>query len=369
MGAILGSCNNDPQVYNEPFLENTAYDSEEESEPGASGDVLSIKQEEAKVQHVVEVENTSAGNMHPAHVQLNAALGGGDVKVPLEPLGSSTGLNTTSFLSLEESKPIIFENIATLDAYINVHLSADDLDTIVAQGDIGQNEITEEFKSFDFNKKVVDDTSGSLLTGKRLNDEALATLSFDYTPSGRSHPAHIHENATVEGGGILSSFTPVVGDAAMSQSHVETLDGDTTFGYEDPMGVDGYMNVSLDDSGTNVAQIDIDRNEGAANFVTYDLDEQVVDDTSGSLLIEERLNDEVLTTLSFDNTPADGLHPTHTYENTAKDREAVHFSFIPVVGDTGMSQPYVEQLDDTTLGHANVMEVEGYVNVYLSLTD
>ena len=199
MGAILGSCNNDPQVYNEPFLENTAYDSEEESEPGASGDVLSIKQEEAKVQHVVEVENTSAGNMHPAHVQLNAALGGGDVKVPLEPLGSSTGLNTTSFLSLEESKPIIFENIATLDAYINVHLSGTEMSTIIAEGNIGANDGSTEGNTTNF------DVSSGGASADVFNDGGFTNANnpnltlkrgetYTFTVNSPGHPFYINSS-------------------------------------------------------------------------------------------------------------------------------------------------------------------------------
>ncbi|GAA0763652.1 CHRD domain-containing protein [Psychroflexus lacisalsi] len=374
LGLLVVSCDNDDSLnpVTDPVLDNIRYDLDERSESGVRGDAVFNEQADGSVQLILEVEGTSAGNMHPAHIHMNSAVEGGSIIVSLEPVDGETGLSITTFTSLDDGTPLSYEDISELDAYINVHLSANDLGTIVAQGDIGQNELTGESKSYDLEERAVPGISGSVLFEERLSGEALATISLDGTPDGGMHPAHIHMNSAVEGGAILYTFNPVNGTTGMSQSNVATLDGGSEFVYADILEVDGYVNVHLsaDDLGTIVAQSDIGQNELTGEFKSYDLEERAVPGISGSVLFEERLSGEALATISLDGTPDGGQHPAHIHMNTAVEGGSILYSFNPVNGTTGMSQSNVATLDDgTAFVYADVLEVDGYVNIHLSADD
>ena len=83
-----------------------------------------------------------------------------------------------------------------------MHLSAEELETIVAQGDIGSNELTGTSAMYMFGEKDVPGITGMLTLFKRKSNETLARLSLVNTPEGGVHPAHIHNNSAAELGGI-----------------------------------------------------------------------------------------------------------------------------------------------------------------------
>ncbi|MBZ9651964.1 CHRD domain-containing protein [Psychroflexus montanilacus] len=373
MGLFIVACDNDDSLnpVTDPILDNIRYDLGELNDSGVSGDAVFNEQENGSIQLIVELEGTSAGNMHPTHIHMNNALEDGDIIVSLEPVDGETGLSITTFSALDDGTPISFEDIEGLDAYINVHLSAND-DTVVAQGDIGENAFTGDEKSFDLEERDAPGISGSILFQERENGEALATISLENTPAGGMHPAHIHMNTAAEGGDIIYTFTPVNGDTGMSQSNVAALDDDTEFGYADVLEVDGYVNVHLsaDDLGTIVAQGDIGQNELTGESITYTLNEVDVPGINGDVTFEERVNGEALATLNIANTIPGEEHPAHIHANSASEGGDIIYTFAPVNGDTGMSQSNVSALDDDTeFGYADVLEVNGYVNVHLGPGD
>jgi hypothetical protein len=55
---------------------------------------------------------------------------------------------TTTFKTLDNGSAITYQALLDFDGYINVHLSADKLATLVAQGDIGQNDLTDVSKVY-----------------------------------------------------------------------------------------------------------------------------------------------------------------------------------------------------------------------------
>ncbi|HSI69429.1 MAG TPA: hypothetical protein VK941_04290, partial [Gillisia sp.] len=179
------------------------------------------------------------------------------------PVNGTTGMSMTNVSALDDETVFGYDDVMEVDGYINVHLSADDLATIVAQGDIGQNELTGEAKTYTLNSKDVPGINGTATFEERMNGEALATLNLDNTPPGGEHPAHIHMNTAEEGGGIIFTFMPVNGTTGMSMTNVAALDDETAFGYGDVLEVNGYINVHLsaEDLETIVAQGNIGANE------------------------------------------------------------------------------------------------------------
>ncbi|MCQ6468237.1 hypothetical protein NPN14_23720, partial [Vibrio parahaemolyticus] len=86
--------------------------------------------------------NTIAGASHPAHIHLNTAAEGGDIALTLNAVDGTTGKSTTVLKALDNGTKITYQELLNFDGYINVHLSTSSLATLVAQGDIGQNELT-----------------------------------------------------------------------------------------------------------------------------------------------------------------------------------------------------------------------------------
>ncbi|WP_205677206.1 CHRD domain-containing protein [Antarcticibacterium arcticum] len=336
---------------------------------GISGTATFEQRKNGDALATLQLDNTPNGGMHPAHIHANTAVEGGDIIFTFTPVDGNSGMSKTNVSSLDDGSAFGYDDVMDVNGYINVHLSADDLGTIVAQGDIGQNELTGERKIYDLNEVAVAGISGTATFEERKNGDALATLQLDNTPDGGMHPAHIHSNTAVEGGGIIFTFNPVNGTSGMSKTNVSGLDDDSAFGYDDVMEVDGYINVHLsaNDLGTIVAQGDIGQNELTGQSKTYQLSEKDVPGISGTATFEERKNGEALATLQLQNTPPGGSHPAHIHENTAAEGGDIIFTFNPINGTSGMSKTNVASLDDdTAFGYDDVLEVDGYINVHLS---
>jgi hypothetical protein len=352
--------------------EEKSYDLGEKDAPGISGTVLFQERENGEALATINLMGTPDGGMHPAHIHMNTAVEGGSILYTFNSVDGTTGMSQSNVAALDDTSEFGYADVLEVDGYVNVHLSASALGTIVAQGDIGQNELTGEEKSYVLGEKDAPGISGTVLFEERVNGEALATISLVGTPDGGLHPAHIHMNTVVEGGSILYTFNSVDGTTGMSQSNVAALDDASEFGYADVLEVDGYVNVHLSASalGTIVAQGDIGENGLTGEEKSYDLDEKDAPGISGTVLFQERENGEALATISLVGTPDGGVHPAHIHSGNAAVGGPVILTFTSVDGTTGMSQSNVAELNDgTEFGYADVLEVDGYVNVHLSASD
>ncbi|MEO2058822.1 MAG: CHRD domain-containing protein [Mesonia sp.] len=371
---LIMSCSDDDDSFDDPIFEgeSVTYDLRSVADPSISGEATFVEQEDGSTIIELNIMGTPDGGMHPAHIHENTAAEGGDIAISLDPVDGSTGMSTTIVSADDNGNAVTFEELTSYDGYINVHLSAEELGTIVAQGDIGQNALTGESLSYDLDERAVEGISGAVMFEERMNGEALATIMLDGTPAGGMHPAHIHMNTAAESGAIAFTFNPVNGDTGMSMTNVSEFDDDTAFMYSDIMDYDGYVNVHLSatDLGTIVAQGDIGQNALTGESLTYTLDEVDIAGVSGTVMFEERMNGEALATIMLDGTPAGGEHPAHIHMGAVGDSGAIAFSFNPVDGDSGMSMTNVSEFDDdTAFMYSDIMDYDGYVNVHASATD
>ncbi|MFN2260851.1 MAG: CHRD domain-containing protein [Psychroflexus sp.] len=369
-GLMLSCSDDDDGGTNvDPIGDQKTYTLMEMSDSGVSGTATFQNQSDGSTLITLDVDGTTSEGMHPSHIHMNTAAESGDIVIDLNEVDGATGMSETVVTSTDSGEMISYEDLLEFDGYINIHLSADELGTIVAQGDIGQNELTGEMKSYNLETRDVDGISGTVMFQERINGEAQATIMLDGTPADGMHPAHIHMNTAAEGGDIIYTFTPVNGDTGMSRSNVDMLDDGSDFGYSDVMDVNGYVNVHLsaDELGTIVAQGDIGQNELTGESITYNLNEMDVPGISGTVMFEERMNGEAQATIMLDGTPPAGEHPAHIHMNTAAEGGDIIYTFMPVNGETGMSRSNVATLDDdSSFGYSDVLDVDGYVNVHLS---
>ncbi|HKK89354.1 MAG TPA: CHRD domain-containing protein [Saprospiraceae bacterium] len=374
LGLITFSCedDDDDMMNPGPTGDEMVYELGSRDVQGMSGTATFVKNDDQSTTIILELQGAVDGDSYPAHIHDNTAVEGGGIAVSLEPVEGSNGRSEITISELDNGQAITYEELLQYDGYINVHKSANDLATIVAQGDIGQNMLTGEFRLYQLGEKDVDGVNGSARFEERMNGEALATLELNNSTRSEDSPAHIHMNTAAEGGAILFTFNAVDADTDMSMTNVAELDDGSAFGYDDLLNVDGYINVhqSANDLATLLAQADIGQNELTGESKVYVLSEKDVDGIEGTATFMERLNGEALAVLDLENTPQDGEHPAHIHRNTAADGGPIALTFNPVIGATGISHTNISAIDDgTTIGYDQILDFNGYINVHLSAED
>jgi hypothetical protein len=91
---------------------------------------------------VVKLSNTPAGGLHPGHIHANTAAQGGRNCFTFNAVNGDTGISTTNVAKLDNGSAFGYDQVLAYNGYINFHKSATELAVLVAQGDIGQNELT-----------------------------------------------------------------------------------------------------------------------------------------------------------------------------------------------------------------------------------
>ncbi|MFV8321418.1 CHRD domain-containing protein [Flavobacterium sp. LS2R12] len=336
---------------------------------GVTGTATIIEKSDATLSVELELKNTVAGALHPAHIHLNTAAEGGDIALTLKAVDGTTGKSTTTFKALDNGTAIMYQELLNFDGYINVHLSASNLATLVAQGDIGQNQLTGVSKVYPLGSVAVPAISGTATFFKRVNGEALAVVQLQNTANGASHPGHIHANTAAQGGGIVFSFKPVTGGSGLSVTNISKLDNGTAFGYDQLLTFNGYINFhqSTTDLGTLVAQGDIGQNELTGKKVSYVLAQKDVAGISGTVEFAERLNLTTLVTIKLIGTTAGASHPAHIHENNVVMGGNIIAGLNPVNGTTGISKTQVATLvGGAAVTYTQFLTLAAYVNAHLS---
>jgi Cu/Zn superoxide dismutase len=346
----------------------------EKNVAGIMGTVTFAARENGNTLATIMLEGTPDGGMHPAHIHMNSAAEGGGIAVSFNPVDGTTGMSMTNIEMTDNGEALSYEDILSFDGYVNVHLSMEELSTIVAQGDIGINELTGESYTYTLGEKDVAGIMGSVTFAQRVSGTTLATIMLEGTPDGGMHPAHIHMNSAAEGGGIAVSFTPVDGTSGMSVTDIDMTDDGMALTYEDILNYDGYVNVhlSMEELSTIVAQGDIGANELTGNATTYSLMEKDIMGAMGTVTFAERKNGFTLATIMLEGTPTNGMHPTHIHDNSAEEGGLIAVTFKPVDGNTGMSMTTIRRKDGEdgmALTYEDIISYDGYVNVHLSMED
>ena len=269
---LFVNCSNDDDAMQELIVDvptatsNTkTYNLSSVADPNISGTVTVTEFSDNSIQLDLNLQNTPSDGVHPAHVHFNTAAEGGDIAISLEAIDGNTGKSSTNFKTLDNGTAISYSDFLNFDGYVNVHLSPEDLGTLVAQGDIGQNELTGETKTYDLGSVAFEEISGNVTFSKRKNSEALAVVNLVNTSAGAMYPGHIHMNTAAEGGDIVVTLSPVNGDTGLGVTNISAFDDGSSFNYEAILVYDGYVNIHLsaEELGTLVAQGNIGSNEDA----------------------------------------------------------------------------------------------------------
>ncbi len=273
----LGSCSDDDDAADAgpvPTGNAKVYSLDSVSDPTISGTATFTELNNGTIDLLIDLQNTQAGDSHPSHIHMNTAAESGAIVVSLEPVDGDTGLSRTIVNQLDDGTPVSLSDILDFDGYINVHLSMSELSTLVAQGDIGENELTGQSITYDFNSVGSSNVTGTAEFAERNNETTLVTLDLVNTVAGVIHPAHIHENDAITMGPIIVGLTGVDGDTGMSKTQVEILTDGTSVSYSDLLTIDAYINIHESPNNIPVvlAQVNIGSNQGMnTTAINYDV--------------------------------------------------------------------------------------------------
>ncbi|WP_442846012.1 CHRD domain-containing protein [Leeuwenhoekiella sp. H156] len=372
---ILVSCDNDDDNLVLNGENNTGmsqtYDLMSVSDPDISGTVEFIEKNDGSTD-IALVLNRATDGVHPAHIHLGTAAEGGDIAITLDPVDGAQKFSVTNVTALDNGTAISYDELLNFDGYVNIHLSATELNTLIAQGDIGQNDLTGESKSYDLVTKDVEGISGTATFSERVNGEALLEVMLDGTPQGGMHPGHIHENSAAETGGIAITLSTLDGTTGVSKTNISALNDGSDITYTELLDFDGYINfhASAEDLGTLVAQGDIGENELTGNTKEYELVTKAVEGISGTATFAERKSGAALVTVMLEGTPENGMHPGHIHNNSAAETGGIAKTLTTLNGTTGMSVTHIEALNDgTEIGYAGLLDFDGYINFHASAND
>ncbi|MGB3608177.1 MAG: CHRD domain-containing protein [Psychroserpens sp.] len=380
---FLASCSDDDDNGTLDPVNTVTYDLGSVSNPSINGVATFIDNGNGTSTIDLQLQGTSSGGQHPAHIHFNTAAEGGAIALDLGTVDGDTGFSTVTFSTLNDGTAIDFAGLIAFDGYINVHLSENDLDTLVAQGDIGQNELTGTEKSYVLGTVDVDGINGTATFAQRANGETLATIQLNGTPDDGMHPAHIHVGDATQMGVIAIGLGVVDGATGTSSVNISTLDfnddddsNDVAITYTELLNYDGYINVHLsaDELETLVAQGDIGQNELTGTEKSYVLGTVDVDGINGTATFAQRANGETLATIQLNGTPDDGMHPAHIHVGDATQMGVIAIGLGVVDGATGTSSVNISTLDfndddasnDVAITYTELLNYDGYINVHLS---
>lgn len=344
------------------------------SNAAISGTVTFAERDDDQVLITIQLTGTQSGGTHPAHIHANSAAEGGGIVLDLTDINGATGKSETIVKALNDDTPLTYDELLAFDGYVNVHLSASDLGTLIAQGDIGENELTGDTKVYTLGPVSNPAISGTATFAKRVNGETLVTVSLIGTTAGDSHPSHIHASSAAKGGGIVIDLNDIDGTTGKGRTSVTALNDATPITYDQLVDFDGYLNVHLSDTdlGTLIAQGDIGQNELTGDSKVYTLTPVADPAVTGTATFAKRKNGTTLVTVALTGTTPGATHNSHIHSNTVADGgQPIVINLTAVNGTTGIARTSVTKLNDvgTTVGapitYEELLNFNGYLNVHV----
>lgn len=187
----------------------------------------------------IEVTLTGApSGTHPAELCMNSIVEGGPVVVTLNPV-DATGRSSTNINTMTYNELIVYSG------FIRVLLSSNELDVILAQGDIGGNVMTATSITYALETIEAFVVSGTAYFQKRVNGNTLVTITVTGGINGETYPASINIGSitSVGGGPVVKSLNSVDGSTGTSYTNIQKLNDGTVITYDDWLVYLGYINI------------------------------------------------------------------------------------------------------------------------------
>ncbi len=371
---LFSSCNNDDEVALPPAEtgNKTTFNLFSASTGLPNGTATFSELEDNSTKITLSITGLSSATDHPAHIHTESGAQGGSIAISLVEVNATTGKSETIVTKKDDGTAITYNDLIDFDGHINVHQSESDLSTIIAQGDIGPNAFTLNIEDFELFEVGGSGVSGDITFIERESGVILAVLALVGTSAGGNHPAHIHLGTATSGGSIAISLTNVSGDTGYSLTDFSALDDGTPITFSQLQEFNGHAKVHLSSTamGTIVASGDIGNNVLTGDMVTYPLGSAAVEEISGTVTFMKRKSDATLVQIQLENTPENGVHPSHIHLNSAVIGGGVIVPLSDVNGTTGIGLTDVtKDKNDIALTYNDLIDYDGHVMVHLSSSE
>ncbi len=363
---VFVSCNKDSNdVLAELTGNSKIYQLNEFGISGFSGEAKFEERKDNTTLVTLSVSGVASGESYPAFIYMGSTATSGSLLLLLTNVSGDNGQSETNVATLNDGTAITYTQLTLVDANIKLHKSDSDLGTILATADIGVNELSGKSETF----VITDDDSAvaTLMIEERISETSLVTLTLAGGGDGILHPAHIHENTEIEGGGIIVSLNNTNENSGISLTDVTSLDNGSEISFEGLLEINGHLKVhkSQTDFATIVYSGDIGQNILTGNSDAYQLTAVSDDNISGTVIFYERKNSSTLVSMQLTGTSPGANHATHIHQNTALSGGSIEIGFNNVIGDTGISETNIVQKDDgTPITYDELVAYNGHIVVH-----
>lgn len=214
------------------------------SDAAISGTVKFAERSDKATVITIELDGTTGGNTHVAHIHSNSAAETGDIILDLTAINGSTGISETIVKELNDGTDISYTELLELNGYVNAHLSETDLGTLVAQGDIGQNELTTTSTTYSLATVNTSGISGAVTFAKRISGATLVTVDLIGASTAGNYPIYIYDNSLGTTGPVAITLNNYNGATGKSVTTIRKLNNDTAITYDQLRAFNGHIKVS-----------------------------------------------------------------------------------------------------------------------------
>jgi hypothetical protein len=321
------------------------------------------EREDGAISVVLRMNDIPAGNSHPAHIHANSAAEGGGIVISLTPVSGDDDSSTTIITQTDDGDPISYQELLAFDGHINVHQSADNMSTLIAQGDIGSNKLTGEAEFYKLFPVSDNNSPDSTIVSfkERVNGETLVEMTY-YGNTDLAHPAHIHSGTAVMGGPISISLNDI-DLSGKSVTNVSQTDDGTAVTYQELIDYNGHINVhqSASNMATLISQGDIGANEFTGRSKSYILNQVNFSGISGRATFYERQDNTFLAVIEL-NAPENSSYQANIYEGSTSEGGSIVISLNNV--ENGLSLTEIDAMDDeTSITYDELLNFNGHIKI------
>lgn len=254
MMVFISACDDDDDKNDGPNLtgESKTYTLNTVANPNVSGTVKFEERSDNSTLVTIDLDGTTSGT-HPAHIHENSAAETGSIIIDLNAVPSGSGKSETIVNELNNGTEITYDELLMLNGYVNVHLSATDLATLIAQRDIGENELTGSSATYTLNAVNDSGVSGTARFAKRKSGSTLVTVDLDGASPTANYPMYIYDNTLALTGPVAINLNNYTGSTGSSVTSIRKLNNGTTINYDQLTDFNGHINIST--SATNATYI------------------------------------------------------------------------------------------------------------------
>jgi hypothetical protein len=212
------------------------------SNPAISGTVKFAERDDNTTMVTIVLNGTTSGT-HVAHIHENSAAETGGILIDLNSIDGSKGTSETIVTKLNNGTSISYSELLMLNGYVNVHVGTTDLATLIAQGDIGENELTASSTTY-----ALDAVNGSAVYGavtftKRISGSTLVTVVLEEASPTGNYPINIYDNNVATTGPIAINLNNYLGSTGISATSVRKLNNNTAISYDQLKDFNGHINI------------------------------------------------------------------------------------------------------------------------------